>query len=480
MTSRQEYSEKSIDQTEIASTQDFDANSPTIRRVRRKADLHLIPIFALLYLFSFLDRVNIGNAKVAGIEKSLGMTSAQFNMALTIFFIGYILFEVPSNLMLKIFGPKWWITIVIVTWGAVMTAMAACKNYKHLYVSRFFLGLAEAGLLPGVIYMISVWYTRREIAFRNGLFFSMASFAGAFSGILAFLISKMDGTAGLRGWQWIFIIEGGITILLGPLAFFGLPTSPATAYFLTPEERELTVARLRHDAGPAKEEHFSWKQFLLAVTDWQTYMFISGYFLGSAPLYALSLFLPAIIHDFHFSTAQTNLMTVPAFFCAALCCLTCAWSSDRRRERALHITIPMWIGALGYVLLIVCREKSVAVRYVCLTITVCGVFSPAPAMFAWFSGNFGGKTKKAVAVGLIVSCGCIGGVLGSYIYRAQDGPMYVRGHAISAAMTFTAGCLAQIKKQIYIHENRRRDRLTPEQYAKEAAGEELCDRHPDF
>ncbi|KAF9969751.1 hypothetical protein BGZ73_007748 [Actinomortierella ambigua] len=451
-------------------TSDFDPDSPEIRRVRRKADLHLIPIFSLLYLFSFIDRVNIGNAKVAGIEKALGITSTQFNMALTVFFIGYILFEIPSNIMLKLLGPKIWISLVIVVWGGVMMSMSSVTNAGSLYAARFFLGVAEAGLLPGVIYLISVWYTKREMALRNGLFFSMASFSGAFSGILAYGISKLHGKAGFEGWQWIFLLEGLFTICLVPLAFFGLPQSPANAWFLTPEERELQVTRLRKDAGPAKEEHFSFKQLKMAVTDWQVYMYIIGYFMGSAPLFALSLFIPSIVHSFKYDAVVTQIMTAPAFFCAALTCLTCAILSDRFNARAIFCIIPTWVGSLGYILLIVCRDQSPAVRYVCLTITTCGVFSSAPAMFSWFSSNFGGHTKKAVAIGMIVSIGCIGGVLAT----AQKMP-----HSTSVATPSRPHSRSQLRF-LYIRENRRRDNLTPEEHAKEAQGEELCDRHPDF
>ncbi|KAG0243923.1 hypothetical protein BGW41_000756 [Actinomortierella wolfii] len=433
----------------------FDPDSEEIRRVRRKTDLHLIPIFALLYLFSFIDRVNIGNAKVAGIEKALGITPDQFNMALTVFFIGYILFEIPSNVMLKLLGPKKWITLVIAVWGAVVMAMTAVKDHKSLLASRFFLGVAEAGLLPGVIYLISIWYTKGEMAVRNGLFFSMASFAGAFSGILAYGISRLDGKGNLAG-------------------------CPSNAWFLTQAERELQVARLRKDAGAAKEEHFSWKQFRLALTDWQVYAYIIGYFTGSAPLYALSLFIPSIVLSFKYDPVVTQIMSAPAFFCAALTCLLCAFLSDRYQARAVFCMVPCWIGSLGYILLIIFRNHSPAVRYVCLTITTCGVFSSAPAMFSWFSSNFGGHTKKAVAIGMIVSMGCIGGVLGSYIYRAEDAPLYVRGHAISASLEFMGGITSLALRYLYKRENQRRDNLTPEQRAKEAEGEELCDRHPDF
>ncbi|KAF9328192.1 hypothetical protein BGZ91_001113 [Linnemannia elongata] len=480
MSEKQEHIDV-LEEKTIGQVAEFDPDSLAIRTLKRKLDYRLVPIWSLLYLFSFLDRSNIGNARVAGLERDLELTGTQFNMTLTIFFFGYILFEVPSNIMLKKVGPKLWIAIIMIVWAIIMMAMAAVKDYGGLLAARFFLGLAEAGLVPGVIFMVSTFYTRRELATRNGLWFSMATFSGAFGGILAYGISKLDGKGGLLGWQWIFIIEGAATLVVCLLAWFGLADSPEKAMFLTPEERLLAAERLRIDAGPASETEFSWSQARLAFTDWQTYAYIIGYICGSIPLYAMSLFIPSIVLQFKYSVVTTQIMTAPAFAAATVTTIICAMSSDRFRERGLHCFVPSVVGCIGFILLIVTKDSSVSARYVSLTVTCCGVFSSAPAMFAWFSGNIGGHSKRAVAIGMIVSLGCIGGAIGSQVYRPSDAADgYVHGHTISACLCGAAAIMSLVSKTMYTLINRRRANFTPEEYARACQGKNLLDKHPDF
>jgi MFS family permease len=461
-------------------TEEFDPNSKEIQILRRRIDLRLIPLLALLYCLSFLDRVNIGNAKIYGLEKATGITPSDYNWALSIFFIGYILAEIPSNLILKKIGPPIWISAVMITWGGVTMALAACNNAPSLLATRFFLGLSEAGLFPGAVYMISLWYTRTEIAVRNGLFFSTATLAGAFGGILAYGIAHLDGTGGLAGWQWIFIVEGGITVLVGIATYWLLPELPEKAKFLSPEERELVVQRLKIDAGPATETHFSWAQCKMAFLDVNVWIFLSGYVMGATSVFGLAFFVPSIVLSFGFGPVVTQIMTAPAYTIACITTIISAFSSDHHRERGLHTGIPCFVASLGYVLLILTRNQTVIPRYIALTITLIGAFASGPAYFAWFSGNIGGHTKRGVSIALIISLGSIGGAIGSQIYRADDAPLYVRGQAIGAGLTFLSGCAALFLKWKYIRENRRRDSLTPEQYEREKQGEELCDKHPDY
>lgn len=176
------------------------------KKILRKMDLRLLPMLALLYLLSFLDRGNIGNAKIEGLTDTLGLTGPEYNWCLTIFFFSYAAFEVPSNLLLKRLRPSFWLPTIMVAWGVVMTLMGIVQNYSGLLAARFFLGVTEAGLFPGVAYYITMWYCRHEAQFRQALFFSAASVAGAFSGLLAFGIAHMDGVGGLEGWRWIFIL----------------------------------------------------------------------------------------------------------------------------------------------------------------------------------------------------------------------------------------------------------------------------------
>ncbi|KAI4240857.1 MAG: hypothetical protein L6R42_011426, partial [Xanthoria sp. 1 TBL-2021] len=248
------------------------------KKVLLKMDLHLIPMLALLYLLSFLDRGNIGNARIEGLVDSLHMTGPQYNWCLTVFFFTYCLFEVPSNLLLKRLRPSIWLPSIMVAWGTVMTLMGIVQDFKGLLIARLFLGVTEAGLYPGVAYYITMWYCRTEAQFRQAMFFSAASVAGAFSGLLAFAIAKMDGVGGYEGWRWIFILEGILTVLVAIIAFFTIYDFPETAKFLNETERAWVVHRLRYqgskDSGQmvAESEHFKWKYVRDAFTDWQIYL----------------------------------------------------------------------------------------------------------------------------------------------------------------------------------------------------------------
>ncbi|KAG0378475.1 hypothetical protein BGX24_003756 [Mortierella sp. AD032] len=315
---------------------DFHPDPAVIARLRRKIDWHLLPLLSLMYLFSFLDRVNIGNAKVAGLEKDLNLSPSQYSWALSIFFIGYIIAEVPSQMLLKKVGPRKWISGCMFVWGTLTMLLAACKTAASLYATRFFLGIFEAALFPGAVFVISLFYSRGEQALRNGLFFSTATMAGAFGGILAYGIAQMDGVRGLHV-----------------------------------------------DAGPATQEEFSWGQFRSVFVDWKVYMHAFPYILTMTPLYALALFLPSLVREFSFDPITSQLMTAPAYAVACLATVLVAVSSDHHRERGLHYSVSTLFAIFGYILLIVLEHKSAAVRYFGLTVAVTGVFSAVPSMVAW-------------------------------------------------------------------------------------------------
>ncbi|KAF8929179.1 hypothetical protein BGZ47_001232 [Haplosporangium gracile] len=456
---------------------DFHPDPAVIARLRRKIDWHLLPLLSLMYLFSFLDRVNIGNAKVVGLEKDLNLTPLEYSWALSIFFIGYIIAEVPSQMLLKKVGPRKWISGCMFVWGTLTMLLAACKTATSLYATRFFLGIFEAALFPGAVFVISLFYSRGEQALRNGLFFSTATMAGAFGGILAYGIAQMDGVRGLHGWQWIFILEGLPTVLLCFVAVVYLSDYPQTAHFLSQDERDLAVKRLLVDAGPATQDDFSWPQFRSVFVDWKVYMHAFPYILTMTPLYALALFLPTLVHEFSFDPITSQLMTAPAYAVACLATILVAVSSDHYRERGLHYAMPTLLAIFGYILLIVLEHKSAAARYIGLTVTVSGVFSAVPSMVAWVSSNFGGHTKRAVATGVIISFGNCGGLISGYIYTQGH---TTRGHVISLTMLCVSFCLILLLKFLYTRENKRRRDLTPEEFEKESQGEDLCDWHPAF
>ncbi|OAQ33048.1 MFS general substrate transporter [Linnemannia elongata AG-77] len=400
---------------------EFNSNSEEIRKVRWKIDKRLIPLLTVMYLCSFLDRANIGNAKVAGMEADLSLKPGEFNTALSIFYVGYVIGEVPSNMALKQFGPRLWIPIVMFLWGSIMIAMAA-------------------GYAPGPVYVISMWYARNEQAIRVGLFFSASTVAGAFGGLLAYAISHMDGLHGLQGWQWIFIIEGIPTIVVCFLAFIYLPDFPATSTFLTPTERALTIKRLAVDAGPGDEPHFSWVQFRAAFKDWKVHMHMLIAILQGIPFASLGLFIPSIVQG----QITTQIMTVPIYVVACFSVILFTYSSDRKKERGFHLAILSFMATIGYGLLVLTRHSATGARYVSLMICTSGIYGYVPVMLSWSGVNIGGHTKRGVAIALIISIAQIGSVIGGQLYRNDD------------------------------------ERLTPEEYALESSGTDLADKHPSF
>ncbi len=261
-----------------------------------KLDLRLIPWLCLLYLISFLDRTNIGNARLDGLQQDLHMTSGQYNAALSIFFVSYSLAEPLTNILLKRLRPSIFIPSIMTVWGIVMVTMGLVHNRQGLYTARFFLGLAEAGLFPGINYYLSCWYKRSEFGIRAAIFFSAAAVSGSFGGLLAAAIGQMSGVGGKHGWSWIFILEGLATVLVGIASFWMVYDFPDEATFLSADDRRRVLRRLKADQqSSAEHENFNMSYFWASVTDWKTWLYMVIYMGADGPLYAFSLFLPSII-----------------------------------------------------------------------------------------------------------------------------------------------------------------------------------------
>ncbi|QRW22310.1 major facilitator superfamily transporter [Rhizoctonia solani] len=242
------------------------------KRLLSKLDRRILPWMAGLFLLSYLDRSNIGNARLDGLEKDLGLRGLQFNNALAIFYPFYVISEVPSNMMLKRTRASFWFAFLMVSWGTIMTLMGLVKNYTGLMIARSFLGIAEGGLFPGIAFYITLWYRRSETGSRMAIYYAAATVAGAFGGLLARGISEMRGVGGLEGWSWIFILEGLLTIIVAAVAYFFIPDDPSTAHFLTSAERDEVIRRLDDDnshLSRANDMEFFWD----AVKDWKTYAY---------------------------------------------------------------------------------------------------------------------------------------------------------------------------------------------------------------
>jgi MFS family permease len=252
-------------------------------------DIRLVPMLALLYLCCHIDRANIGNAKVEGMVEDLNMTGVQYNTVLAIFFIPYVLFEVPSNILLKKFKrPSTYLGILVVSWGIIMTCTGLVNNYGSLMAVRVLLGIFEAGFFPGAIYLCSYWYMPKDLALRISYFYCASALSGAFSGLLAAAIAEMHGVAGYEGWRWIFIIEGIATVVLGVACFFFLIDTPTLSKrWLEPDEIQyLELSMFIKQGGRVENESkFKWKDLRMVLTNWRVYMQAWFLFVQSALSY---------------------------------------------------------------------------------------------------------------------------------------------------------------------------------------------------
>ncbi|KAJ9480006.1 putative High-affinity nicotinic acid transporter (putative) [Pseudozyma hubeiensis] len=428
-----------------AGTTNADAVASTVEdpketaRLIRKLDWHVLPICSVLYLFSFLDRTAIGNARVLGMETGLKLTGNQYAAALSVFFGLYCLLEVPSNLILKKIGAKKWIPIIVIAWGIVMLLTGTSTNFAALFSWRLLLGAAEAGLFPGITYYLTVLYPRKSIQLRVGLFFSAATIAGAFGGLLAFGLAKVRVGA-TEGWQWIFFVEGALTILVGVIAYFVLFDGIEKAPFLTESEKVYMSDRVHFDGNdiPMNDE-FAWKFVWAGLKDWKTLFTLICYVTTITPLYSTALTLPTILKtSLKYNSIDANLYTVPVYTVAAATVVVFAYFADRTGIRFPFICLGTLISGIGWGLSLAYGRTNPRVAYGAQFISAAGSYAAFPGVVASLTQTVGGKTKRSVCIAIIVGFGGLAGTISSNIFPKKQAPYFHRAHYINIGMNATA------------------------------------------
>ncbi|KAM0747407.1 MFS general substrate transporter [Meredithblackwellia eburnea MCA 4105] len=416
-------------------------------KLYRKIDLRIMPILALLYLLSFMDPGNIGNARLSNLEKDLHMNPKgnKYNIALTMYFVSYCLFEVPSNIMLKKLRPSIWLASITVLWGVVMTLMGVAQNFGGLVAARVALGIAEAGLFPGVTLYLTFWYPRHMCQTRIAIFFGAATLAGAFSGLLAYGISFMNGVGGYSAWRWIFILEGIATVLAGTLAFWAISDFPDTATFLTEEEREWVVWRKFQDSGKAGEaEGISAKYIKQAFMDPHVWLSVLYYFGVVTPLYGVALFAPTIINSFgKFSRPQVQLLTLPVYVAACIWVIVSSIWSDKKKSRFFIVYIDLLLCLVGFVINI--TPTPMGVKYFGLILAAMGAYGGLPAVVTFNANNLAGQVKRGVGMAIQIGIGNFGGIVASNVYLSRESPHYFTGHGVEIGFV----CIGLITAPIY-------------------------------
>ncbi|ESK89335.1 mfs transporter [Moniliophthora roreri MCA 2997] len=454
------------------------------RRLLQKLDWRLIPLFTLIYCTNFVDRTTKGNAKIAGIEKDLQMTGFDYNVALTVFYIFYIVAEVPSNLALKHFGSVW-LAAMVVMFGAVAIGTAFVTSYGGLVVSRVFLGIAEGGTLSGLVYVLSGYYRRSELVLRVGVFFGVApTLAGAFGGLLASGLLSVGNINSVTSWRKIFLIEGIITCGIGLACFFILPNDPQRTRMFNEEERALALARI--DADQAVEtqgvkEKTSLKLVLRSFSFTTTACAIL-YLLINISFQGLSLFMPTVVATLgNYTVVESQLRTVPPYLVGAVWAIFCSYCSFRVKRRAPFILLSTLLMVTGYAIAV--GTKNSKARYAACFLSITGGSNAGPMVLAWGTGNAAPDTVKAVATALIPGIGTIGAVIAVWTYLPTDAPNYHNGNTLNLS-TSSFTCVLVLLVVLYIRlENAKRNR-GERNYRLEGKSrkeiEELGYLHPGF
>ncbi|KAL3496364.1 MFS general substrate transporter [Aspergillus germanicus] len=392
-----------------------------------------------MYSISLIDRTNLGLALVAGMQEDLGLAVGdKYTIIVMLFFIAYILFEIPSNLVLPRAGAANWLSFLGASFGAILIGMGFTHHWGTMAVCRFLLGVFEAGFLPGCTYLITCWYTRFEVGKRLSSFWILSVLASGFAAILAYVLTLLNGQQGIAGWRWIFIIEGAVTIgvcLIGRLIIIDFPTKSGN--FLKPVEQQFIIDRINQDRGDAEEDEVTLRKILSHLKDWKLYIWSFNLMASTLPGYAYSYFLPIILRDgMGFSTTRSQLLSCPPYVLAAIMALVSGWLGDRYKLRGPIIAVHQLLTAVG--MLITAYGRANAARYFGAFLGIGLLQFCVPGVLTFQANNITSHSKRAVASATCLIGGGIGGIIASSAFLASESPTYTTGVWVTFALSMTS------------------------------------------
>ncbi|KAI1870801.1 uncharacterized protein JN550_004947 [Neoarthrinium moseri] len=430
------------------------------KKLVRKVDARMLPTLILVYILNYLDRNAIGSARLGGLEADLKLKANEFQTCVSVLFVGYILMQVPSNMLLnKIGRPGIYLSVCMMVWGVLCACSGATHNFGGLLTTRFLLGFVEAAFYPGCLAMLSAWYPRKELGVRTGLFYSGSMLSGAFSGLIAAGITQnMDGVGGLLSWRWLFIIEGSITVVVAMFTCFILPDFPANTKWLSDQERALAVWRLQIDAAgeddwTSSSDQSMFEGFKMLVRDPKNWILTVVVF-GAASAIAINSFFPTVVASFGKDRNTTLLLTSPPYLLACIVCLAVSWNADRTGERFWHTVGPLLCSLAGFI--ISCAAEGIGPRYFGAMIMLPGIYTGFNMSMLWTANTIHRPAaKRAAAVAFNNSIGTICSIYGSYLYPNNSAPRFILAFCVNGAMAVLAICASIVLKIVLKRENRK-------------------------
>ncbi|EIT80984.1 permease of the major facilitator superfamily [Aspergillus oryzae 3.042] len=405
------------------------------KQLLRKVDFHLLPCLIVMYLLNFLDRnSNLSQARLGTLEKDLKMKGTDYNLATSILFVGYLLMQLPSNLLLTRVRPSLFLGITMAIWGVISACQAATQSFTGLVLSRFFLGFVEAPFFPGAIIGMLQCSSAPDLARM-----------------------LTHGAHGISGWRWLFIIEGCITVGISLMSILLLPNYPATTSWLDETEKLYAQWRLIQDAGEADEARSnSLREALwLVFSDKRIYLFI---LLQHSSLLSQNFqyFFPTIVQTLGYGNIETLLITAPVWIATFMVSLLVTWSSGRTNDRSLHIISLMLVSVVGCV--ICTATTNIGARFFGMFLMPMGAVSAYQIIIAWVANSFPRPlVKRSAAIATANMIGNTASIYGSYMWPSSSGPRYIAGGGATAAIAFLVAILALVIRMVHSQMNKRLD-----------------------
>ncbi|GKT48628.1 putative transporter [Colletotrichum spaethianum] len=424
----------------------------------KRVDRRLMPTLVVMYLLNFLDRSNLAQARQGTLERDLGMTGTDFNLATSIFFVGYLLMQLPSNLLLTRVKPSFYLAASCCLWGVVSTCNAAADNFTHLIVIRFFLGFVEAPFFPGAVFLMSSWYTRAELTRRIAYLYAGNALANMFGGLLgAGILSGLEGDLGIAGWRWLFIIEGVVAIAFALVAMWILPDYPHTTKWLTNEERAYAAWRLIEDIQEADTygEQGIMDGVKMAVRDYRLYIFVLMQHV-SLISQTFQYFFPTIVGTLGYGKITSYGSLLPR----------------GTKDRSLHIVCLTLLSAVGNA--IATGSTNVGARYFAMFLMPMGAISAYQIIVSWVANSFPRPlVKRSACIAIANMIGNTATIYGSYLYPSSTGPQYIPGGSANTAICVLVAVLALVLRYLHKWENKKLERAELDAAVLAESGEKL-------
>ncbi|ODV78243.1 transporter of nicotinic acid [Suhomyces tanzawaensis NRRL Y-17324] len=428
-------------------------------RTTRKVDLRLMPMLIYIYILNYLDRNNIASARLGGLEKDLNLVGSQYQTAISILFVGYILFQIPSNMLLNKLGkPSLYISILMTVWGLISLCTGFVKSYGGLVAIRALLGIVESGFFSAALATLSNWYDRKSLSLRNSILYSGSLMSSAWSGLIAAgILNNMDGLGGVRSWRYLFYIEGGITVLSVPFAYWILPDNPSNTSFLSQQEKDIIQWKLQQDVGTKDSDEEAQEStvsgLLLALKDTKVWL-VTGIMTFLVAACGVTNFFPSVVQTLNFNRTTTLCLTAPPYCLAVVVTFLWARHADKTGERFYHVCLPLCISLVSFI--ISASTLNTAARYFAMCIMIPSLYSSFTVILAWTSNCCPRPpAKRAVAIAMMNCVSNSTSIWNAYLYPSSSAPRYLTAFVCNCVFILLAIVMAVLLRLRIMALNRR-------------------------